>query len=437
MSQAINADHVSGNNNNPNNSNNSNSNNNPPTISQATDLSTKDKFRIIASQVKNKTKESAQKIATQSKDRLSLEGQLKQARISLQRYINPKILDKQIKEDTLLPKWVLKKAKGIVFLTVLKAGFLFAGNVGTGCVIVRKPNGGWTGPSSIMVAGVSFGFLAGASKVDYIMILPDDAAVKQFTGNGQLRLGGEIQVALGPVGREGSGSVGAGDKGVSVIFSYSHAQGIYGGLALDGKVISVRPDCNDKFYKKKVTCFEILTGIFEPPLNEDYDMIVHLLDSYCNDDLTPLKGERISIDDLDRQTNNGDFKQNEPGSHNINNNDNNDDNSKNNNDDNNNNNNGLQFDDIGQKFAIGFNNFKSKIFSKNDSNNTQQSKQNSNNNVNNANNNNNNLNNNNNNASILDDIMGSAEQDNNNNDNNKNNNMSHLNAYADDDGVDV
>lgn len=137
-------------------------------------------------------------IVTQSVS-LTISIELRQARISLERYVNPKILSKQINEDTMIPKWVLKRAKGLVFLTVIKAGFLFAGNVGTGCVIVRKPNGGWTGPSSVGVAGVSFGFLAGASKVDYIMILPNDDAVRQFTGKGQLRLGGELQLAVGPV----------------------------------------------------------------------------------------------------------------------------------------------------------------------------------------------------------------------------------------------
>merc|ERR1719471_1850047 len=105
-------------------------------------------------------------------------GQLRQARISLERYVNPKILQHQISEDTRIPKWVLRRAKGLVFLSVIKAGFLFAANVGTGCIITRKPNGGWTGPSSVGVGGLSLGFQAGASKVDYVMILTDDNQVR-------------------------------------------------------------------------------------------------------------------------------------------------------------------------------------------------------------------------------------------------------------------
>ena len=123
---------------------------------------------------------------------------MKAARISLEQYVNPKILNK----DKLIPKRL--KNKGIVFLTCIKAGFLFAGNIGTGCVIVRNDTNtgnntitGWSPPSSIGVAGLSFGFLAGGAKVDYVFILNDDFAVKQFTGSGQLRLGGEVQLALG------------------------------------------------------------------------------------------------------------------------------------------------------------------------------------------------------------------------------------------------
>eukprot|EP01083_Nonionella_stella_P123095 370694_1 len=243
-------------------------------------------FSKAVTSIKQSTISASQYASTKSKKRLSMEGQLKQARISLQRYRR-------------IPRWVIRRAKGLVFLTVLKAGFLFAGNVGTGVVMVRQANGGWSGPSSVGVAGVSFGFLAGASKVDYIMILPDDKAVKQFTGKGQLRLGGEIQLAVGPTGRDGSGSVGTGDKGTSIVYSYSHCQGLYGGLALEGKVITVRPDCNKAFYTRTIQCDEILNGEIEDiPSNEDYDMIVDLLDSYSLHEMNKQQDNEEKTPDL-------------------------------------------------------------------------------------------------------------------------------------------
>jgi len=211
------------------------------------------------------------------KGRLTMEGQLRAARWSLERSIHPH----NLLDELVIPQWVLRKAKGIVFLSVIKAGFVFAPMIGTGCIITRRPNGGWTGPSSVGAGGLSFGFQAGATKVDYIMILTDDKQVRQFSGKGQLRLGGEIQLAVGPVGRNGHGSVGANTKGVSLIFTYSHAQGLFGGLALDGKILSVRNGCNEAFYGKKVECGDILTGnIGDIPRNRDYDAIVRLLNRH-------------------------------------------------------------------------------------------------------------------------------------------------------------
>lgn len=208
-----------------------------------------------------------------------MEGQLRAARWSLERFVHPH----NLLDELVIPQWVLRKAKGIVFLSVIKAGFVFAPMIGTGCIITRHPKGGWTGPSSVGVGGLSFGFQAGATKVDYVMILTDDKQVRQFSGKGQLRLGGEIQLAVGPVGRNGHGSVGANTKGVSVIFTYSHAQGLFGGLALDGKILSVRNGCNEAFYRKKVQCGDILTGnIGGIPKNRDYDAIVRLLNRHSD-----------------------------------------------------------------------------------------------------------------------------------------------------------
>lgn len=210
-----------------------------------------------------------------------MEGQLRAARWSLERFIRPH----NLLDELLIPQWVLRKAKGIVFLSVVKAGFVFAANVGTGCIITRKADGGWSGPSSVGVGGLSFGFQAGASKVEYIMVLTKEDQVRQFSGKGQLRLGGEIQLAVGPMGRNGHGSVGANSKGLSVVFTYSHSQGLFGGLALDGKVLSVRSGCNNAFYGKEVHCADILSGKMEDfPKNADYDAIVHLLDRHSKMD---------------------------------------------------------------------------------------------------------------------------------------------------------
>ena len=90
-----------------------------------------------------------------------------------------------------------------------------------------------------------------------------------------------LYMSFKQVGRDAGASVGAGDKGVGVIYSYSHSKGLYGGLALDGKVIVTRSDCNKKFYGKSVTCDEILRGDVDDKMliNKDYNQIIQLLNS--------------------------------------------------------------------------------------------------------------------------------------------------------------
>eukprot|EP01084_Bolivina_argentea_P199809 341812_1 len=85
-------------------------------------------------------KDFADNVTENSIKRLSLPGQLQQALISLEKYIDE---DEQIlsEKEMVIPTFALSKAKGIVFLSLIKCGFVFAGCVGTGCVMVKTSNG--------------------------------------------------------------------------------------------------------------------------------------------------------------------------------------------------------------------------------------------------------------------------------------------------------
>ena len=87
-----------------------------------------------------------------------------------------------------------------------------------------------------------------------------------------------------------------------------YRQGLYGGLGLDGKIISVRPKCNEEFYGKKMKVSDILLGDLDPHSieNEDYSLITHLLDAYCNDDNAVIddeKKENIKDSDVGKKVN--------------------------------------------------------------------------------------------------------------------------------------
>ncbi|CAG8818360.1 28240_t:CDS:2, partial [Racocetra persica] len=126
--------------------------------------------------------------------------------------------------DKVIPPNILQKAKGFAIFTVIKAGFVFSGRVGSGLVVARLEDGSWSAPSAIMTGGMGFGGQLGAELTDFVIVLNSRAAVKSFMHGGNVTLGGNlidnIIVAAGPIGRnaEGAGSVSLGH--VAAVFSY-------------------------------------------------------------------------------------------------------------------------------------------------------------------------------------------------------------------------
>ena len=184
--------------------------------------------------------------------------------------------------DVSVPLKLIRDACGLAILTVMKVGFIWTGRIGTGLVISRRGDGTWSPPSAIMMAGCGFGAQIGGEVADVVIVLTSASAVSAFAGKGQLSLGGELSVAVGPLGRSAEGALKVGDKGLSSCISYSHSKGLFAGISIEGAVVSQRPDINSKFYgTDKYTPADLLKGNVPPapaakPL---YDALKQLLDS--------------------------------------------------------------------------------------------------------------------------------------------------------------
>src|SRR5215510_9171682 len=181
---------------------------------------------------------------------------------------------RQIPEQA-IPDAVMRDAKGLAILTVLKAGFLFSGQGGLGLVVARTMSGwvnvaygraaGWSGPSAIATGGAGFGFQVGAEVTEYVMVFNTDDAVKAFSRGGNVTLGGDVSVAAGPVGRTATVAV----TPVAAVYSYSRSKGLFAGVAVKGTVLATRDGANEKYYGRKVTAEEILSGRVKPPASAD------------------------------------------------------------------------------------------------------------------------------------------------------------------------
>ncbi|KAK0522791.1 hypothetical protein OC842_006362 [Tilletia horrida] len=175
--------------------------------------------------------------------------------------------------DKIVPISVLARAHGFALFSVVRVGFILSARAGSGIVIARvntNPDGSgghWTAPTAIGIAGLGGGFNAGAQIVDCLVVLNSPAAVRAFTTTGSLQLGGNLSVAVGPVGRSADASGSLNSKGsVAAMFSYARAKGLYGGISLEGTILVERTDANVAAYGKGATAATILSGRIDPPL---------------------------------------------------------------------------------------------------------------------------------------------------------------------------
>src|SRR5438093_7327486 len=182
----------------------------------------------------------------------SMQGDVDQAATIIERF--------QAVPEKAIPQAVLKDARGLGIMTVIKAGFGFSGRGGKGVVVARTSNG-WSGPSAIGTGGAGFGFQVGAQVTEFVMILNTDAAVQAFSRDVNVTLGGDLSVAAGPIGRTAAAAI----TPVAAIYTYSRSQGLFAGISLEGTVIGTRNDANAEYYGHRVTPEEVLSGRIPSP----------------------------------------------------------------------------------------------------------------------------------------------------------------------------
>lgn len=168
-----------------------------------------------------------------------------------------------------IPRELLDISKGVVFLTIVKAGFMFTGRYGTGIVVSKLPDGRWSAPSALMLTGLGWGLQIGAELTDVMLILSTDSAVNTFKSRAQIAVGAELGVSVGPIGRSIESDVTAGNKGASHAFSYAQSKGLFFGASLEASGIAARPDVNRAFYGEKVSISALLAGEYPSPKGVD------------------------------------------------------------------------------------------------------------------------------------------------------------------------
>jgi len=180
------------------------------------------------------------------------ESQVRQAAAIMERFKS--MPEKQI------PREVLRDARGLAILTVVKGGFGISGKFGEGVVVARTAQG-WSGPSFIRTAGIGFGAQIGGEVTEFVIVLNTPDAVKAFAAGRSVQLGGALSVAAGPVGRSAAADV----MRRAAVYTYSISQGLFAGVSLEGAVIKTNSKANKRYYHGPASSEDILQGRIVPP----------------------------------------------------------------------------------------------------------------------------------------------------------------------------
>ena len=160
--------------------------------------------------------------------------------------------------DQSIPEELLAKCQAIaIYPNVLKGGFILGARYGKGVVLAKDANGHWGPVAFSTIGGGSWGLQIGGQMTDLIFVVMNERGVQGLL-NSKFTLGADASVAAGPVGRN---SQAATDLSLRAgILSYSRSRGLFGGLALDGSVVTQDNNSNTYYYNKSVTSSDILTG---------------------------------------------------------------------------------------------------------------------------------------------------------------------------------
>ena len=67
-----------------------------------------------------------------------------------------------------IPRSILRRARGLAVMSVIKAGFIFSGKGGDGIVVARTNGNHWSGPSFVGTGGAGWGLQIGAQLTDFV-----------------------------------------------------------------------------------------------------------------------------------------------------------------------------------------------------------------------------------------------------------------------------
>jgi lipid-binding SYLF domain-containing protein len=144
------------------------------------------------------------------------------------------------------PQELMRRAKGVMVCPrIFKAGFFFGGEGGNCLLLARAGNGTWSYPAFYTIGSGSFGFQFGIEDNQLLMLIMTQHGLSAVLDS-QIKLGANAGIAIATIGAgvQGSTTTAVGAD----IVAFAASRGLFGGVALEGSVMSTETDWNQSYY---------------------------------------------------------------------------------------------------------------------------------------------------------------------------------------------
>ena len=154
------------------------------------------------------------------------------------------------------PRNLMRQARAVLICPQLfKAGF-FVGGEGGSCVLAgRAGNGTWSYPAFYTITNGSFGFQFGVQDSELMLLIMTDKGLRAMMDS-QVHLGANASVAVATIGGGVQGATTAA-AGADIV-AFAQARGLFGGVSLDGGVMSAKIDSNQAYYGQPLVARQIV-----------------------------------------------------------------------------------------------------------------------------------------------------------------------------------
>lgn len=151
---------------------------------------------------------------------------------------------------------MLRRARAAMLCpSVIRAGFIFAGQGGACILVARDGAGSWSSPAFYGLGSGSFGVQAGAQQAQIAMLIMSPKGLEAVL-NSQFTIGADAAIAVATVGA-GIGGATTAAAGADIV-AFARARGLFAGIALEGSLLSTRPEANRAYYGRDASARQIV-----------------------------------------------------------------------------------------------------------------------------------------------------------------------------------